>query len=110
MARWLGRRVPWVLALAILFVLRGQLVDGLVGLGLAGPGLWRCGLFQTVALPGYALLAAPVRALRRDGRRGALGNLELRHRVGDDLSWWQLLPLLAVLSPFATIGGRRGRR
>ena len=25
----------------------------------------------------------------------------------DDLSWWQMLPLIAVLSPFAAIGWRR---
>ena len=36
---WLGGWAGgflWVLALAILFLLRGQLVDGLVGLALAG--------------------------------------------------------------------------
>ena len=41
----------WVLALAILFLLRGQLVDGLVGLALAGLGYGAVAFFRPWRYP-----------------------------------------------------------
>jgi hypothetical protein len=98
-----------VLALAILFLLRGQLVDGLVGLGLAGLGYgavvffrpWRypdTRYWRLLLVPYVVMVAAVPWAIWSFGTESV-----------EALSWWQLLPLLAVLSPLATIGGRRWR-
>ncbi len=103
---WAGGFV-WVLALAILFLFRGQLIDGLVGLALAGLGYgaivffmpWRypeTRYWRLLIAPYLAMFAAIPWAIRSFGPEAI-----------NTLSWWQLLPLLAVLSPFATIGWRR---
>jgi hypothetical protein len=109
---WLGGWAGgflWVLALAVLFLLRGQLVDGLVGLALVGLGYgavvffrpWRfpeTRYWRLLILPYIVMFAAVPWAIWSFSAESA-----------EDLSWWQLLPLLAVLSPFATIGWRRWR-
>lgn len=87
----------------------GQLVDGPVGLAVAGLGYGAIVLFgpwrdpytrywRLLVVPYFLMFAAVPWAIWSFGPESA-----------DALSWWQLLPLLAVLSPFATIGWRLWR-
>lgn len=107
---WLGGFAGgflWIPALAVLFLVRGERVAGLVGIALCVLGYsgvvwfspWRFPdtRYWRLLLPPYlALAAAVVWAVWGFGPRSA-----------DALAWWQLGPLLALLSPFVTIGWRR---
>lgn len=103
---WAGG-FAWVLALALLFLARGQRVDGLIGLGLAGLGYgavvffrpWRypnTRYWRLLILPYLMMLAAVPWAIWGFGTESA-----------EALSWWHAFLLLPVLSPFASSGWRR---
>ncbi len=99
----------WIPALAVLFLTRGDMAAGLAGFALAAAGYgavvflrpWRfpdTRYWRLFILPYIALFAAVPWAIWGFGPETA-GALE----------WWLLLPLLALLSPFVTIGWRRWR-
>ena len=109
---WLGGFAGgflWILVLALVFLGRGELVAGLVGLAFSVLGYgavvrlspWRYPdtPYWRLLLPPYlALVAAVPWAIWGFGPEEAAG-----------LNWWQLMPLLALFSPFVTIGSRRWR-
>lgn len=109
---WLGGFAGgflWIPALAMLFLARGELLAGLTGIavGVLGYGAvvlrrpWRhpdTPYWRLLLLPYLALFASVPWAIWGFGPE-----------VATALNWWQLLPFLALLSPFVTIGARRWR-
>lgn len=97
----------WIIALALLFIVRGQFLMGLAGMALAGLGYgavvlmrpWRhphVRYWRLLLLPYLALAAALPWAIFGFGSEAAA-----------QLSAWQALILLPLCSPFITIGWRR---
>jgi hypothetical protein len=109
---WLGGFAGgflWIPALAVLFLVRGETAAGLAGfvLGAVGYGAvvscrpWRypdTRYWRLLILPNLALFAAVPWAIWGFGPEAA-----------GSLDWWLVLPFLALLSPFVTIGWRRWR-
>lgn len=103
---WAGG-FPWIVALALLFLWRGQLLIGCSGLALAALGYgavlvfrpWRCArmrYWRLMILPYLAMLSGVPWAIWGFGPEAA-----------GELNAWQALILLPVPSPFASIGWRR---
>ena len=109
---WLGGFAGgflWIPVLAVVFLVRGELLAGLTGFALGALGYgavvlsrpWRypdTPYWRLLLLPYLALVAAVPWAIWGFGPEEAAG-----------LTWWQLLPMLALFSPFVTIGRRRWR-
>ncbi|NCA71161.1 MAG: hypothetical protein EOM91_13860 [Sphingobacteriia bacterium] len=106
---WLGGFAGgflWIPPLAILFMIRGQLLAGCVGIALCVIGYgavirltpWRypnTAYWRLLLIPYLILLCTLPWAIWGFGPETA------------DLDWWLLMPMLALLSPFVTIGTRR---
>ena len=104
---WAGSFL-WTLPIAVIFLLRGQLLAGSVGLLLAALGYGAAMAFSPWRHPAtryWQLMLAPYAALVATVPWALWGF----GPQAEGLSWWNLMPLLAVLSPLLTIGARRWR-
>jgi hypothetical protein len=103
---WAGGYL-WIIALAILFLARGQLAIGLIGVAIAGLGYASVVFFSPWRHPRrryWQLLLAPYLMMLAGVPWAILG---FGPEAASALNWWQALVLLPTLSPFMTIGRLR---
>lgn len=103
---WAGAFL-WIIALAVLFLARGQVIAGLIGLALAALGYGAVVLFRPWRYPHtryWRLLLAPYLLLLVAVPWAVWG---FGPEAAAELTWWHAMILLPVLSPFASIGWRR---
>lgn len=109
---WLGGFAGgflWIPALAVLFLVRGELAAGLAGIALTVLGYGAVVLFRPWRHPDtryWRLLLPPYLALCAAVPWAVWG---FGPESAGALAWWQLVPLVALLSPFVTMGWRRWR-